>query len=70
MELSGTIEENLAQAVQSAKRLRGHPVYTDTLKFWSELLQFARRVKDQRPEAERSAIETRIAELEWALSER
>lgn len=43
MELHGTILSNLASAVQSARRLRGHPVHSDTLGHWTELLHQARR---------------------------
>lgn len=43
MELQGTITNNLASAVQSARRLRGHPVHPDTLGHWTELLHDARR---------------------------
>lgn len=43
MELHGTILNNLASAVQSARRLRGHPVHPDTLGHWTELLHQARR---------------------------
>lgn len=43
MELHGTILNNLASAVQSARRLRGHPVHSDTLGHWTKLLHHARR---------------------------
>jgi hypothetical protein len=43
MELDGTILSNLASAVQSARRLRGHPVHPDTLAYWTEILHHARR---------------------------
>jgi hypothetical protein len=43
MELHGTILNNLASAVQSARRLRGHPVHEDTLGHWADLLHHARR---------------------------
>ena len=43
MELHGTILNNLTSAVQSARRLRGHPVHADTLGHWAELLTHARR---------------------------
>lgn len=43
MELHGTILNNLTSAVQSARRLRGHPVHADTLDHWAQLLNHARR---------------------------
>lgn len=43
MELQGTILNDLSAAVQSARRLRGHPVHPDTLEHWTELLHHARR---------------------------
>lgn len=70
MEVSGTIEDNLRHAVQSAKRLMARPIYTDTLKFWHELLQLARHEKAQRPSSEQAAIDALISELEVVLSER
>lgn len=70
MELSGTIEENLKQAVQSARKLQGHPVYTDTLKYWAELLQMARATKDRRSQSGQATIEALVMDLEAVLSER
>jgi hypothetical protein len=43
MELHGTILNNLTSAVQSARRLKGHPVHQDTLSHWAQLLTHARR---------------------------
>lgn len=70
MDVSGTIEDNLRHAVQSVKRLKGRPIYTDTLKFWNELLQLARPEKAQRPSSEQAVIDALISELEVVLSER
>jgi hypothetical protein len=44
MELHGSLIVNLEAAVRSAQRLRGQPLYPETLKFWSELLEMARRI--------------------------
>lgn len=44
MELHGSLIVNLEAAVRSAQRLRGQPLYPETLQFWSELLEMARRV--------------------------
>jgi len=43
MELHGTLASNLESALQSARRLRGHPVHADTLGYWTDLLHHARR---------------------------
>ena len=43
MKLHGTISNNLASAVQSARRLRGRPVHGDTLRHWTDLLDHARQ---------------------------
>jgi hypothetical protein len=43
MELHGTIANNLTSAVQSARRLSGHPVHADTLGHWKDLLNHARQ---------------------------
>lgn len=44
MHLDGTIADNLSTAFASARRLRRHPVYEDTLAFWQDLLREARQV--------------------------
>ena len=43
IKLHGTVENNLRAALVSARRLRGHPVHPDTIRYWSELLDYARR---------------------------
>jgi hypothetical protein len=43
MELHGSLANNLTSAVQSARRLRGHPVHADTIRHWTDLLHHARR---------------------------
>ena len=43
MKLNGTVASNLESALQSARRLQGHPVHTDTLGYWTDLLHHARR---------------------------
>jgi hypothetical protein len=37
MELHGSIMNNLTSAVQSARRLSGHPVHADTLGHWADI---------------------------------
>jgi hypothetical protein len=43
VKIHGTLLNNLAAAVQSARRLRGHPVHQDTIRHWAELVHHARR---------------------------
>ena len=43
MQLHGSTEGNLISAIRSANRLRDRPVHSDTVKFWSELIQHARK---------------------------
>jgi hypothetical protein len=66
MRLHGTIGSNLQDAIASAKRLRGHPVYPDTLAYWNELLHEARR---SRSEGGSAALDGLIAQLEDALAD-
>jgi hypothetical protein len=70
MKLHGTIDENLRMAVASAERLRGNPIYKDTLAYWHDLLHEARRLRTQLPEAELRTLDPLIAQLELALAER
>jgi hypothetical protein len=44
MNLHGSLVENLEAALESTRRLRGQRVYSDTIQFWSDLLDTARRV--------------------------
>ena len=69
MKLHGSIEDNLAAAVRSARRLREHPVHADTLTYWEDLLHHARREMASGA-AERAAIEPLIAELEGLIADR
>lgn len=43
MKLHGSVEDNLSAAIRSARRLRGRAIHADTLRYWSELLEHARR---------------------------
>ena len=43
MNLHGSVEDNLSAAIRSARRLRGEPIYIETLQYWSDLLNHARR---------------------------
>jgi len=70
MKLDGSILDYLANSLASARRLRGHPVYQDTLIYWGDLVREARRLR-QDPACEQSeAIGAAIAELESELAER
>lgn len=46
LKLHGTMIENLRSAVASAERLRGKPVYSDTIRFWQALLGEADRTDE------------------------
>ena len=70
MNLSGSILENVENAVTSARRLRGHPVYRDTLSYWTELLQEARRVRKDLAGPQLLALEAAILDLEGELADR
>jgi hypothetical protein len=67
MELHGSIVNNLASAIKSARRLRGHPVHSDTLDHWSELLAHARQAL---AEGSAEPIQTLVLELENELADR
>lgn len=67
MELHGSTANNLASAVHSARRLRGHPVHEDTLGHWTELLRHARR---ELAEGSTEAIQPLILTLEEELAAR
>ena len=43
MKLHGSVEDNLAAALRSARRLRGQRVHGDTLQYWRDLLSHAGR---------------------------
>jgi hypothetical protein len=43
VEIHGSLENNLAAALLSARRLKGHPVHADTVAYWTDLLRHARR---------------------------
>lgn len=70
MEFYGSILDNLANAFASARRLRGHPVYQDTLIYWDDLVQEARRLRQDPSSAQSEALGVAIAKLERELAER
>ncbi|HUP67822.1 MAG TPA: hypothetical protein VM145_06405 [Sphingomicrobium sp.] len=66
MELHGTLENNLAAAIQSARRLKGHPVHGDTFDYWKSLLDHARR---ELGNASADHVEALIVELENEIAD-
>lgn len=42
MQLHGSTEGNLISAIRSASRLRDRPVHVDTVRYWSDLIKYAR----------------------------
>ena len=69
MELHGTLAYNLQLALDSSRRLRGHPVHRDTLAFWSELIGEARASRVAGDPADDTDVDRLIAELETAIAE-
>ena len=65
MRIEGSIRANLLAAVASARRLRGHKVHRDTIDYWRQLLELARRAATQ-PQTE--AFGDLMAELETELA--
>ena len=70
MKLHGPIVENLDHAFASARRLRNHPVYKETLTYWDELLQEARRARQDPGCRDTAMLDAAILRLELELAER
>jgi hypothetical protein len=68
MEIHGSIAQNLEAAVESSRRLKGHPIHRDTLTFWSDLIGEARARRAAGEQLEPEA-EHAIAELEVVLAQ-
>ena len=64
MKLHGTTEGNLISAIRSANRLRERPVHADTVKFWSDLIQHARRELSSCTAFPSQALKGLISDLE------
>ena len=67
--MHGTLAHNLQLAVDSSRRLRGHPIHKDTLTFWADLIKEARArraVGDETPDPSIAAL---IAELETVIAQ-
>ena len=70
MKFYGPILDNLNNAMASARRLRGHPVYKDTLAYWNELIHEARRIQREPAYEQADLLEAAIVSLELELAER
>ena len=70
MKIHGTIRANLEGAISSAKRLRCHPVYPDTLLYWQQLVSEARRTGLSKNGSHPGEFETLIIKLENELADR
>ncbi len=69
MNLCGSLAENLQAAVNSAKRHKDHPVHSETVRYWADLLQHARSLRAAGHD-EAFAIDPLLAELDLAVAER
>jgi hypothetical protein len=67
MKLHGSISDNLASALRSVRRLRGHAVHADTIGHWTDLLHHARRQLSREPDADLQAV---MLDLKQELSDR
>lgn len=64
MQLHGSIEGNLSSAIRSANRLRDRPVHADTVSFWSDLIQHARKELSSCVAVPSDALKRLLADLE------
>ena len=69
MEMHGNIALNLRLAVESSRRLQGHPVHADTLQFWRDLIQEARAHRGAGEAFEDADVDRYIADLETMLAQ-
>jgi len=69
MDLHGSLTENLQAAVNSAKRHKDHPVHSETVSYWADLLQYARSLRAAGHD-EALVIDPLLAELDLAVTER
>jgi hypothetical protein len=68
MELRGSIAQNLRAAIESSRRLKGHPIHRDTLKFWSELIAETRTRRASGELLDDPEVDEALAELELVLA--
>jgi hypothetical protein len=69
MEVHGDIAPNLGAAVQSSRRLKGHPIHRDTLQFWSDLIAEARSRRAAGEVLDDPEVAEAIAELEVVIAD-
>ena len=69
MEMHGSIELNLRLAVESSRRLHGHPIHADTLQFWADLIIEARSARAAHEAFYDADVDRYIAELETVLAQ-
>jgi hypothetical protein len=69
MEMHGSIAFNLRLAVESSRRLQGHPIHADTLQFWSDLIKEARSLRAAGEAFDDADVDGYIAELETVLAQ-
>ncbi len=71
MDVHGSIAQNLRAAVQSSRRLKGHPIHKNTLRFWLSLVREARlrRAAGDIHGDDLSEVDEAVAELEIVLAD-
>lgn len=67
MDIHGTIMANLQGAITSASRLRGKPVYPDTLTHWTGVLDEARKARTRTDGRDLPTLDALVARLEIEL---
>jgi hypothetical protein len=70
MQLHGSTEGNLISAIRSATRLRGQPVHSDTLEYWSGLIRHARAELLSQAAMPPESLRNLITKLEAELGQR
>ena len=70
MQFEGSITNNVQNAVASAKRLRGQPVYRDTIAYWNDVLAEAQNCSVTLETRERDTLEQAIQRLAREISSR
>ena len=70
MELEGSLLTNLEMAVAGARRWRGRPVYPDTIKHWSAVVEIARAELEQASLTDATAIAFLADQLEDEIDRR
>jgi hypothetical protein len=68
MKIHVTILANLQAAITSAGRLRGKPVYRETLVHWTELLSEARRSRPDLDARDIPTLDALVTQLEAEMA--